>query len=385
MDNRQRITLASFLAYFVMSAMLAPMPIISAPIAETFGTSIEDATAQFSWLTMGILVGAIVALVIFDFLRIRSVFLLVYTTILVCLLTLMFTDSLGAIGVALGIVGVCCGLGLAAAALVISRTYETERRASMLVITDASFSVAGFTFAAAATAFVVAGLHWATVYQLVATVTVAILLLALVSTFPSTAPARETTASQEAWPLPYWLCLGALFLYTLGQYSMLLWLPNYTQSQLGASADQAGRLVSMFWTGLFVAQLLVAWWVRRIGVQRLVLVAGTMTCLFSIPLWTTNAIGALPALAFLWGLANFGLLKVVLSFATQQVRLPTPRLVSALLLGATLGTAVSPWVTSRIVLATDNYFILQFSTACYAALAALLFFAVRTQKTVTAD
>ena len=67
----------------------------------------------------------------------------------------------------------------------------------------------------------------------------------------------------------------------------------------------------------------------------------------------------------------------MLSFATQLVRVPTPRLVSSLLLGATLGTAVSPWVTSRIVEATSNYTILQFSTACYALLAVLLLIALR--------
>jgi TsgA-like MFS transporter len=165
----------------------------------------------------------------------------------------------------------------------------------------------------------------------------------------------------------------------------LLWLPNYAQSQLNASADQAGRLITMFWAGLFVAQLVVAWWVVRIGVQRLVLIAGTMTCLCSIPLWATANLGALPVFAFVWGLGNFGLLKVVLSYATEQVAIPSPRLVSTLLFGATLGTAVSPWVTSRIVIATDNYFILQFSTACYVLLAVLLFLAVRRSRPVAIE
>ena len=60
-----------------------------------------------------------------------------------------------------------------------------------------------------------------------------------------------------------------------------------------------------------------------------------------------------------------------------MVKVPTPRLVSTLLLGATLGTAVSPWVTSQIVAATNNHFILQFSTLCYAMLAILLISATR--------
>ena len=66
MTNKQRLTLASFLAYFVMSGMLAPMGIISGAMAEYFGLPVTDITARFSWLTLGVLVGAIAALVVFD-------------------------------------------------------------------------------------------------------------------------------------------------------------------------------------------------------------------------------------------------------------------------------------------------------------------------------
>lgn len=360
-----------------MSGMLAPIGIISGQMAEIFGQSITDVTAQFSWLTVGILAGAALALFVFDFLRIRSVLLTVYLLTIASLLSLNFTDDLSKIGVALGIVGLCSGLGLASAALVISRSYDSERRASMLVVTDASFSTAGFLCAAIATAFAAAGMYWTGTYQFVAFVAALVVVLTLMSRFPDAGVVDSTEDSREPWPLSYWLCVAALFLYTLGQFSMLWWLPNYVETKLGASVDQAGRLVTLFWIGLFVSQIIVAWWVLKIGVRNLVLISAVMTCLLSIPLWAFGDLETLPILAFFWGLANFGLLKVVLSYGTQMVGIPTPRLVSTLLLGSTLGTAVSPLVTSRIVVATDNYFILQFSTACYAVLATLLFIAVR--------
>lgn len=360
-----------------MSGMLAPIGIISGPMAELFGRPITEVTAQFSWLTVGNLCGAAAALVVFDFVRLRTLTISVYVLIVASLLSLNVASELTAIGVALGVVGLCSGLGLAAAALVISRLYDAERRASMLIVTDASFSTAGYTCAALATAPVAAGVGWEGTYQFVALIAALIVVLAVISRFPDVeAPADEPTDT-NAWPPSVWLCVCALFLYTLGQYSMLWWLPNYTETQLGASVEQAGGLVSRFWLGLFIAQLFVAWWVMRIGVRRLVSIAAIATCVCSIPLWTFAGVSTLPAFAFLWGFANLSLLKIVLSFATQLVRIPTPRLVSALLLGATLGTAVSPWVTSRIVEATDNYTILQFSTLCYAMLAALLLIALR--------
>ena len=382
MNNKQRLTLASFLAYFVMSGMLAPMGIISGAMAEHFGLPVTEITARFSWLTLGILVGAIIALVIFDWIKLRKLLMLVYTMILACLISLTFFTNLTLIGIALGLVGVCCGIGLAGAALVISRTYETERRASMLVITDGSFSVAGIVCSWVAIFLIAREYHWSGVYQFVALISLSIVLLSAWSTFPAADGDEQDTASKEIWPLPVWLCIVALFLYTLGQWAVLLWLPTYAEIELGTTREQAGQLVSQFWVGMFAAQIFVAWWVLKVGVRRLVLIAGVTTSLFSIPLWAHDNIEGLIILSTLWGFANLSLLKVVLSYATQMMKVPTARLVASLLLGATVGTAVSPWVTSQIVTATNTHFILQFGTACYVLLTILLLTASRQYRRI---
>lgn len=372
MSNKHRITLVSFLAYFILSGMLAPIGIISKPMATLFEQPITDVVARFSWLTLGNLAGAVLALFMFDWISLKRLMLILYSVTLLSLLSFNFGSDLTAIGLALGSVGLCSGLGLAGAALTISRSYDTEKRASMLVITDSFFSVAGIVCGTLATWFVVREFSWASTYQVVAAVSVIVLILVSFSEFPSTKSDTKETSTSTKWPLTVWLCLTALFLYTLGQYSMLWWLPNYVETQLDATAEQAGNLVGLFWQGMFAAAIFVSWWVLKVGVRRLVIIASIGTTLFSIPLWVYGDIEALPILAFLWGFANLSLLKMTLSFATQMVEIPTPRLVSALLLGATLGTGLSPIITSQIVAATNNYFILQFSTICYAALAVLL-------------
>ena len=382
MTNKQRLTLASFLAYFAMSGMLAPMGIISGAMAEHFGRPITEITARFSWLTLGILVGAIVALVIFDWIKLRKLLMLVYALVVSCLVALIFLSDLSLIGVALGLVGGCCGIGLAGAALIISRSYETEQRASMLVITDGFFSIAGIVCSWAAIYLIAEGYHWSGIYQFVALIALAIVLLSVSSTFPATDGEAQKTVAREPWPLPVWMCIGALFLYTLGQWAVLLWLPTYAETELGTTREQGGQLVSQFWTGMFAAQLFVAWWVLKVGVGRLALIAGVTTSLFSIPLWLVGDIDTLIVMATLWGFANLGLLKVVLSYATQMLQVPPARLVSSLLLGATIGTAVSPWITSKIVSATSTHFILQFGTGCYVALTILLLAASRMHQPV---
>ena len=60
-----------------------------------------------------------------------------------------------------------------------------------------------------------------------------------------------------------------------------------------------------------------------------------------------------------------------------MVSVPTARLVSSLLLGATVGTAVSPWITSRIVALTDNLVVLRVGSASYLVMIVLIIIASR--------
>lgn len=368
------------MSYFAMSGVLAPMGIISAPMSEYFGLPITDITARFSWLTMGILGGAIIALFIFDWVQLKRLMIFVYSVICAALLSLYFVSDLNIISLTLGLIGVCSGIGLPGAALVISRTYRTEQRASMLVITDGCFSIAGIFCSWFAVFLLARSFHWSGVYLFVALVAATVALLSANSTLPATKTTPGDNAPALAWPRGVWLCLVALFLYTLGQWSVLLWLPNYVETTLQVAQSDAGRLVGQFWTGMLAAQIFVSWWVMKTGVRRLLIIAAVSTALFSVPLWLNGNMRWLLFLATLWGFANLGLLKITLSFATELVHIPSARLVSGLLLGATFGTAISPYVTSQIVEATSSLFVLQFGSGCYIAMTILLILASREYK-----
>jgi hypothetical protein len=49
-----------------------------------------------------------------------------------------------------------------------------------------------------------------------------------------------------------------------------------------------------------------------------------------------------------------------------------------------MGTAVAPWLTSQIVTATNNHFILQFGTGCFFVMTILLVLASRDYLAQTA-
>ena len=158
---------------------------------------------------------------------------------------------------------------------------------------------------------------------------------------------------------------------------MLFWLPNHISTTTDTSQAAAGSLVGQFWLGMFIAQIFVSWWVLRIGVRRLVTIASVTTLVFSIPLWIVTDFRSLFVLAFAWGFFNLAMLKAILSFATEMVAIPSPRLVSLMLLGATSGTAISPWVTSQIAELADTHVVLVFSSGCYVVLFLLVLAARR--------
>ena len=383
MTNTVRITLISFLTYFVLSAMLAPIGIISGPMAVHFEQPITEITRQFSWLTGGIFIGAVLALFVFDWFGLRKLFIVIYSAMALALFSLYVVETLTYSRVILGIVGVGSGIGLAGAALTISRTYDESRRASMLVLTDSCFSIAGFACAALASYLIAIKLGWSSTYQLIGLIAVVIIILGCFSKFPDVKAADFEENESDPWSASVWLCIASLFLYTLGQYSILFWLPNYAETRLGATATDAGVLIGQFWLGMFVAQLFVAWWVLKIGVRNLVLTAALATVACSIPLWLIADINTLSMLTLIWGFANLGMLKAILSLATQMVHLPSARLVSLLLLGATLGTAISPALTSTIVEWTDNKTILMFGSGCYGSLALLMVIAIKIARPPT--
>jgi TsgA-like MFS transporter len=200
--------------------------------------------------------------------------------------------------------------------------------------------------------------------------------LAACSDYPETQDTALADPSPRTWPASAWLCIAALCTYTLAQNSILWWLPQYAQNVMGASASESGALVGQFWSGMFAAQLFVAWWVLRVGVRRLLWLCAGCTLIFSLPLWLVENVSLLWWLAALWGFANLGLLKVVLSYGSTFTAVASPRLVSSLLLGATTGTALSPWVSSQIVAVGDAVTALKFGSSVYLLMFALLALAV---------
>ena len=383
LSNFSPLTPVAFACYFVMSAMLAPMGILAPEMARHFDHSLTDVTRTFSALTIGNLVGAACATVVLTIWNLRSVLLSTYATLGVSLLLLGSMNRLEYVGAILGLVGFGCGVGLAAAAVLITSRFSASKKASMLILTDACFSIAGFLVSWTATSLIYFQSGWAITYQFVGVVCFAILVASYVSDFGFAN--RVDNAAPTAigkWPIDARWIGFALFLYTLGQYSFLLWLPKFASDYHDAGAILSSGLVGQFWLGMFAAQLFTAWWVFRIGTERLVSVASCTIFLGSVSLLFAESAKILPVLAFGWGFLNFSFLKAAISLASENFRDHPDNFIAVLLLCATAGTAVSPLISSALVDTFGVIGSLTFGSVCYALLIACVAFA-RSKKSTS--
>ncbi|MEM1434251.1 MAG: MFS transporter [Pseudomonadota bacterium] len=343
---RTALTLASFLAYFVMSSLLAPIGLQLAPLAQEFGLELAAVSAVFGWLTSGVLLGALLAVPLYERVPLRPLVAATYALLAAALWLLPGLADSHALRWGLGLVGALSGIGLAGAALLIAQSYRAAHRTSMLVVTDASFSSAGYIIAPLAGWMLASGGGARDIYLVIAGLALLIALLTALTAVPrvATAPTPDTVArsARTGTTLVFWLCALALLGYTLGQQSLLIWLPTLLTTAGTVDSAEAGVLIGRYWTGMFVAQLLVAVWLLRSGTVLILWLAAWGTLLGATPLVLGVPQSAFGAAMLIWGLANFALLKVVLGFVSDQPGLDLTRVLPRLLFAATSGTALAP-------------------------------------------
>ncbi|MEM7357990.1 MAG: MFS transporter TsgA [Pseudomonadota bacterium] len=386
--NIVSVTVTSFLAYFILSAIISPLGIVSGPIATHYDVSITAATAIFSSLTTGIFIGSLIAVFVFDYLRIKSVVLLAAFLIASSLLAIYAFDSFAVLPVCLFLAGTGCGVALSSAAVVITKTYAEQYRASMLLLTDSSYSAAA-TFSSFLAVYLLSlDWHWWSSYLLALAALAILILLAVFSTFPES-PATDSSAEREdvsvpaqstesiipRWPSAVYVCGLSLLVYLLGLVTIYSWIPNYAQSVLSIPQDQAGNLVGRLFSGMFFGQLIMFVLVMRLSARILVFICMLLATLMTISIWTDLIGLGIDAIMFGLGLIGGGILKVAISYGTTLTQSASPKMVSYLLFNTALGTAIAPALSAWVVEGSDIGAVMVFASACYGLATILLLIA----------
>ena len=365
--NNNRITFGSFLAYFVMSTVISPLGLVSGPIAEHFDISIATATAAFTYLTGGIFVGTLIAVLIFDYVKLKQVVIGCSLVICLSIYVMYALDSFSVFATALALIGVSCGIELSAAAVLIAKVYEEKLRASMLLLTDSFYSMAGVISTMLGGVLLARHFHWSSAYLLAFAVSLLIAVIAVSAKYPATRIRDTEPGDQYAiWDLPAGVhIIGlAMLVYLVGFVSIYSWVPNYAQASMGLSSEASSEIVSRFFLGLFIGQLIMFFLVLKFALRTLIAIGAGLAGLLTVSLWTVATSSQLELAMLMLGLVTGGLFKMILTFGTTLVRDPSPKMVSYLIFHAGLGTAIAPFLSSLIVEHRNMTAVLQFVTIC---------------------
>ncbi|MGI9262694.1 MAG: MFS transporter TsgA [Woeseiaceae bacterium] len=381
--NHVRITLSSFLAYFVMSSVISPLGIVTQPIADHYGIEVTTATAIFSYLTTGILGGTFLAMFVYSVLSLRAVTMLASLILIASMLSAWLIDLFSLLPILLALIGVTSGLLLSAAIVVLTHSYSERARAPALLVTDSFYSGAGVISGWTSGLLIERGYHWGSTYALAIAATTLLLIIVLVSRYPSgksEAPGRGTSDSQESWPPGVFVVAAALFVYILSFVFIYSWVPNYAAEAMQSSPEQGGTLVSRFFLGLFVGQVAMFALVFKIDIRWLISGTACLAALASCGLWLAGDYKALLLWMFALGFLSGGLLKTLITYGTMMVSNPSPRLVGFFIFSPAFGTSLAPAVSALIVEAWGTRAILIALTAGYTMVAGLVLVAVALKR-----
>lgn len=372
--NTARISLSSFLAYFIMAAIITPLGVVSGPIAEYFAISLTSATAAFSSLTTGILIGSVVAIFAFDYAKIRTVVIAFAALIGVSLVAIYYVPNFALFGVLLFLVGVGCGVSMSGASVVITRAFSERMRPSMLLLTDSFYSGAATLSTMLAVSLIGLAWHWWSAYLLAIAAIAVLILLAQLSQYPeqTSAPQDSQDETNARWPISVYLCGFTLLVYLLGLVTIYSWVPNYAQNVLTMDQAAAGNLVSRMFSGMFIGQLVMFLLVLWLPVRWLILACLMGATYMTSRLWLGDVASSIELAMFGLGLVGGGIFKVAVAYGTTLSHRPSPKMVSYLLFNTALGTAIAPALSAWVVELSGFSGVIMFASACYALACILL-------------
>ena len=370
MSSQVRLTLIAFLSYMIMSGLLTQAGVILNAIAAQLDMSAARTVSIFSWLTGGALIGTLLSMYLYTRFSVRRLLITTYSVLLLLGLALPFLTGAGystLAAVFLGL-GVCCGCGLSGGAVIISRIYRAQRRASAFIATDCAFSAAGFIFPTLAGWLLVKELDWTLSYLAVASLAIVILLLAATTAFPDPhqaastagndipAPERETALMQFKRILtPRVVCFAiGVCLYLIAQTTFLTWAPNYLMAYFDAQPEVAGQVVSNYWGfsifGLLTSVVLVNFIPTRI----MLLVVSGIAIACTTAFLLIESIETFLTLGLAFGLLTTCIYKIAISVGTQQIADSPPMLVTLMLFSGSIGSTLAPVVSGLVVDGSDE-------------------------------
>ncbi|EMD1177740.1 MFS transporter TsgA [Vibrio harveyi] len=347
MKNKITLTAISFLANFIMAGFATQFGMLVEPLANTFDANVNEVASIFSLLNGGALAGTIAAFFLIEKVGIKRMTVLCYGAIAAAALSLYVAPSLFIVMLGMTVIGFCGGVGLCIAGTIVVSVWKDKIQSTMLVVQDATFNIAGVVFPLITTYALTNAMNWSISYLSVGVVALATMFVALLTNFNQCG--GESGAEQEAkseWNFGIISGGVGLFLGMLALYTFLTWAPMFVKEKFDIPFEQAGNIITQYWSAALVGALVSTVIVSRMKIQTFLLTIISVAMVITSIIVTTDKLEWLSYLTYGYGFACAALYNAFIAYGVSFVRNATSKNVSYILISGSAGAMFSPAISS---------------------------------------
>lgn len=347
MKNRITLTAISFLANFIMAGFATQFGMLIEPIANAHNADVNEVASIFSLLNGGALAGTIAAFFIIEKVGVKRMTLLCYSTIAAMAALMHFVPSLSMVMVAMTIIGFCGGVGLCIAGTIVVSVWKDKIQSTMLVVQDATFNVAGVIFPLITTYALTNALGWSISYLSIGLVALATTLMVIATNFSSCeAPAETQEEAKSEWNFGIISGGIGLFLGMLALYTFLTWAPMFVKEKFDIPFEQAGQIITQYWSAALIGALVSTVIVARVKIQHFLLAIISMALALTTMIVTTQQVEWLSYLTYGYGFVCAALYNAFIAYGVSFVRNASSKNVSYILISGSAGAMFSPAISA---------------------------------------
>ncbi len=282
-----------------------------------------------------------------------------------------FAAAILGYGLAMGVV---CSVGY----YIIVNLYTGTTRAAKVNVLNFFFCAGAVTAPLLAGQALQRGVGWQQIYQATLPLAAVMAAGALAIRFPfRPAPAAQSGEVRSQWGLAVYLLGLALLCYVVTEMTFTYWLVIYLIDRLAADAATAGMGLSVYWALVGTGRLAAGPLLNRLGIRRYIGLFSLLAMVGFVALLAARTPPAALGCVAVLGFGCSGLYGTILSYGTQQVAGPSPRLTTFFLVigagGGIIALLLSSWVKQLYGVAT----VMAFAVCMLAAMAALVWAAGR--------
>ncbi|KYP97550.1 transporter [Sodalis-like endosymbiont of Proechinophthirus fluctus] len=353
-NNKLRLTWISFFSYGLTGALVIVTSVVLGNIADYFQLPVSSMSNTFTFLNSGILAAIFLNAWLMEIIPLKQQLMFGFLLMMLAVLGLMSGHNLMVFSLSMFVLGAVSGITMSIGTYLITHLYAGRQRGSCLLFTDSFFSMAGTLFPMLAGVLLARHITWYWVYACIGMVYVMIFVLTLLSDFPvlksrAASIVCQTLQTRENWGPGVALLALAALCYILGQLSFISWVPEYATTRFQMNIQQAGGLVSYFWTAYMVGMWVFSALLRFFDLQRIVTLLAALSAAFMYLFIHVDNPTWLPWCLLALGFVSSAIYTTIITLGSQQTRVTSPRLVNFILTCGTIGTMLTFIVTGPIV------------------------------------